>query len=111
MKVTVSDFELRLIPFLKKVADTMPTSLHRWIGGAMVASSAKRIEGLLAGFADKDGMIDLDDVKKIVQSGFASSGGEVVIPFGNDTLNTFGLKTVNVKLTQTDADEFFKTFG
>lgn len=111
MKVSISDFELHLMPFMKKIVDTMPSSLHKWLGGAMMVSSVKNIEGALAGLADKDGMIELDDIRKIVKSGFESSGGSVVIPFGSEKLKAFGITPVNTTITVEDSDQFFSGFG
>lgn len=111
MKVSVSDFEMHLMPFMKRIADTMPTSLHKWIGGAMIATSAGKVENFIKSQADADGMVDTDKMKKLVDSGFTASGGEVVIPFGSDSLSAFGVKPVNVKLTKADADRFFAEFG
>lgn len=110
MKVSVADFELHLMPFLKRIADTMPTSLHKWLGGAMIATSAGKIESFIQSRADQEGMVDLDDMRRLVDSGFAASGGEVTIPFGSDSLTAFGVKPVNVKLTKADADRFFSEF-
>ena len=75
MKVSVNDFELHLMPFMKKIADSMPTSLHKWLGGAMIATSAVQIENFIKSQADADGMVDLDNMRKLVDSGFTSSGG------------------------------------
>lgn len=110
MKVSVADFELHLMPFMKKIADTMPTSLHKWIGGAMIATSVGKIEGLLRSQADENGMVDTDKLQGLVNAGFTSSGGEVVIPFGNDGLAAFGVKPVNIKIQKADADQFFAGF-
>lgn len=111
MKVTVSDFELHLAQFMKQVADTMPSSLHKFLGGAMIATGAAKVESFLKEQADADGMIDTGKLRKLVESGFAASGGEVVIPFGNPSLSAFGIAPVNVKLTKADADRFFAGFG
>ena len=111
MKVSVNDFELRLMPFMMQIADTMPTSLHKWLGGAMIATSAGKIDGFVRSLADADGMVDLDNVRKLIDSGFTASGGEVVIPFGSDALSAFGVKPVNVKIAKADADRFLAGFG
>lgn len=110
MKVPVSDFEANLMSFLKQVADTMPSSLHKWIGGAMVAGSAMKVEHFLRDRADSDGMVDIDALKRLVDAGFSSSGGEVVVPLGGQ-LEAFGLRPVNVKITKEDADRFFGRFS
>lgn len=111
MKVSVSDFETHLMPFMKRIADTMPTSLHKWIGGAMIATSAGKVENFIKSQADADGMIDTDKMRKLVNSGFSASGGDVVIPFGSDSLSAFGVKPVNIRITKADADQFFSGFG
>lgn len=110
MKVSISDLEVHLMSFLKKVADTMPSSLHKWIGGAMVAGSAMKVESFLKEYADADGMIDIDSVKRLVDAGFDSSGGEVVLPMGG-ALQSFGFRPVNIKITREDTDRFFAGFS
>lgn len=110
MKVSVTDLEAHLMSFLKKVADTMPSSLHKWIGGAMVAGSAMKVESFLKDHADADGMIDLDAIKRLVDAGFESSGGSVVVPMGG-SLQMFGFGPVNIKITKEDADSFFSGFS
>lgn len=95
---------------MKKVADSMPTSLHKFLGGAMIATSTLKVEDFLKGQADADGMIDTDRIKRLIDSGFSASGGDVVIPFGNPSLTAFGVKPVNVKITKADADQFFAGF-
>ena len=110
MKVSVNDFEMHLLPFMKKVADSMPTSLHKFLGGAMIATSTLKVEDFLRGQADAEGMIDTDRIKRLIDSGFSASGGDVVIPFGNPALTAFGVKPVNVKITKADADQFFAGF-
>lgn len=111
MKVSVNDFESHLVPFMKKVADSMPTSLHKFLGGAMIATSTLKVEDFLKGQADADGMIDTDRIKRLIDSGFSASGGDVVIPFGNPSLTAFGVRPVNVKITKADADQFFAGFA
>lgn len=110
MRVSVADFELRLVPFMKKVADHMPSSLHKFLGGAMIATSTLKVEDFLKGQADADGLIDTEQIKRFIDSGFSASGGEVVIPFGSPALATFGVRPVNVKITKDDTDEFFAGF-
>lgn len=110
MKVSVADFELHLMPLLKKVADKMPTSLHKWIGGAMIATSAGKVESFVRSRADADGMVDLDEFRRLVDAGFEASGGEVVVPFGSEGLSAFGIRPVNIRITKSDADQFFGGF-
>lgn len=107
MKIPMKDLEGHVVEFLRKVAETMPTSLHKWIAGAMIASSATRIEGMLGTFADKDGMVDVDSLRKIVDEGFSASGGELVVPVGGSSLPVFNLDPVRIKVTKADADAFF----
>ena len=111
MKVSVADFEAHLIPFMKRVADTMPTSLHKFLGGAMIATSTMKVEDFLKGQAGADGMVDTDRIKRLIDSGFSASGGDVVIPFGSAALTAFGVKPVNVKITKADSDQFFSGFS
>ena len=110
MKVPAANFEGRLLWLAQRIGDTMPSKLHKWIGGAMLAKGLSGAETLLASLSDKDGMVDLDEVKKIVDAGFKASGGDVVIPFRTSGLLANIVDPVNVKITKADADEFFAGF-
>lgn len=76
----------------------------------MIATSTQKVENFLKGQADADGMVDTDRIKRLVDSGFSASGGDVVIPFGSDALAAFGVRPVNVRITKADADGFFGGF-
>lgn len=111
MKVSVNDFETHLVGFMTQVADHMPSSLHKFLGGAMIATSMQKVEDFIKSQAEPDGTVDTDRMKRLVDSGFSASGGDVVIPFGNPALTAFGIKPVNVKITKADADQFFAGFA
>ena len=111
MKIPMKDLEGHVVEFLRKVAETMPTSLHKWIAGAMIASSATRIQEVLGTFSDQDGMVDVDGLRKIVDEGFSASGGELVVPVGGNSVPVFNLEPVRVKITKADADGLFASIG
>ena len=76
MKVKLIDFEEAILKFMKKAADTLPTTGHKLLAGVMLSSSVGKTEGLLTGLADSDGCIDTDMVRKAVKDGFALAGAE-----------------------------------
>lgn len=111
MKVSIADFELKLMPFMKKIVESMPSSLHKFLGGAMIATSATKLEEFIRSQADESGMVDINKMRQLVNSGFEASGGTVIIPFGSEALTRFGVSPVNVKISRNDADMFFAEFG
>lgn len=109
MKVSVADFEIHLMAFIKDIADAMPSSIHKFAIGALAAANIGRIEGVLTTSADAEGMIDLDKIKKLVDSGFAASGDTLTINIPG--LPLLGLQSVEFKIKKADADKFFTGFS
>lgn len=103
MKVKLMDFEESVIGFLRKAVDTMPTTGHKFLAGAMLASSAKRVEDALSAFADADGCIDTDQVRRLAKDGFTSAGDRVTFTVGDDRLSWL-LKPVNVTFLRSDVE-------
>lgn len=108
MKVTLADFEIHLGAFMKKVASAMPSPLYKFAVGAFTAANAGRIESLLAGVTDAEGMIDLDEARRLTDAGFAASGDDLVINLPGVPL--LGMQSVAFKLTKADVNEFFAGF-
>lgn len=111
MKVSTTDFESHLVLFLKKIVETFQDTPSKWLGGAAIAMNAGKIDHFVKSQADVDGLIDLDKMRGLVKGGFNASGGEVAIPFNAEGLSLFGIHPMTIKLTQADAEEFFRGFG
>ena len=108
MKVNVTDFEADLVLFLKKLVGTMPTTGHKFLAGAMLTASAKRVEDLVLSVAE-EGMVDLDRLKTLADSGFLSSDGKASFTLGEGT--AWLLKPVTVTVTREDVEEFLRESG
>jgi hypothetical protein len=109
MKVSVADFEIHLMAFIKDIANVMPSPIHKFAIGTLAAANVGRIEGILATSADAEGMIDLDKTKKLIDAGFAASGDTLTINI--PALPLLGLQSVEFKIKKADIDKFFAGFS
>lgn len=108
MKVSVADFEIHLMAFIKDIADVMPSPIHKFAIGILSAANIGRIENMLAASADAEGMIDLDKTKKLIDAGFAVSGDTLTLNIPG--LPLLGLQSVEFKVKKADTDKFFAGF-
>jgi hypothetical protein len=108
MKVSVADFEIHLTAFLKDIAAAMPSGVHKFAIGVLMAANMKKIEEFLVSTADKEGNIDLDTARTLIESGFSTSGGSLVIAI--PAIPLLGLQSVNLTFTKQDSDKFFDGF-
>ena len=109
MKVSVADFEIHLMAFVKDIANVMPSPVHKFAIGTLAAANIGRVEGILATSADAEGMIDLDNAKKLVDAGFAASGDTLTLNIPG--LPLLGLQSVELKIKKSDTDKFFAGFS
>ena len=109
MKVSVADFEIHLTAFLKEIAAAMPSGVHKFAIGVLMAANMKKIEDFLVSAADKEGNIDLDTARTLIESGFAASGGSLVIEI--PAIPLLGLQSVNMTFKKQDSDKFFDGFS
>lgn len=109
MKVSVADFEIHLTAFLKDIAAAMPSGVHKFAIGVLMATNMKKIEDFLVSVADKEGNINLDTARTSIESGFAISGGSLVIEI--PAIPLLGLQSVNITFTKQDSDKFFNGFS
>lgn len=107
MRLSVQDFEDKVFSFLHKVAKTPKEGLNRFGAGLAMFSQAKAIEDAIVARADSDGMIDAEELKKLVDAGFAASDGEIKITIGHPLLKLLGAEPERVRISKDDADRFF----
>lgn len=107
MKLSVKDFEAKVFDFLHRVAKTPKEGLNRFGAGLAMFSQAKAIEDAIVERADSDGMIDAEELKKLVYAGFDASDGEIKITIGHPLLKLLGAEPERVRITREDADRFF----
>ena len=103
MKVKLIDFEEAVLKFMKKAADTLPTTGHKLLAGVMLSSSVGKMEGLLTGLADSDGCIDTDMVRKAVKDGFALAGPKATFEIGDERIR-WAVKPVLMSFTEPDVE-------
>lgn len=103
MKVKAVDFEEAVLRFMKRAVDTMPTTGHKLLAGVMLSTSVGKMEGLVAGLADKDGCIDTDMVRKAVKDGFALAGPKATFEIGDERLR-WAVKPVLMSFTEQDVE-------
>lgn len=111
MKISIVDFENRLMPFLMKVAKAPNEEANRFAAAVVLMGKAKEIKTYLASQADPDGKIDTDELKKVVDAGFEASGGTFPIKINHKLLKLIGAEPENVKIQKADADQFFAGIG
>ena len=111
MKVSFDDFKEKLTSFLEKFAKAPNEEINRFAAAVVLVRKAKEIESCLASVVDQDGKVDLDDVKKMIDAGFAASGGRLPILIKHRVLQFFGAEPEKVTILKTDSDRFFAEFS
>lgn len=101
MKVKLIDFEETVLRFMKKAAETLPTTGHKLVAGIMLSSSINKMEGLLAGYADEAGCIETEKVRKAVKDGFSLAGQKATFEIGSDKFR-WAVKPVLMSFTEKD---------
>jgi hypothetical protein len=104
MKVRIEELEGAAFGFLQRLIETMPTTGHKLLAGAMLGTSAKKIRKLFEPFAGADGTVDTVTLREIVKSGFASSGARATFTIGDDSIKWL-LRPVDVSITEQDVLE------
>ena len=107
MKVTVQAFKAALAMFQTEFIDVMKTPLNKFIVGAALAASGKKIDAMVAQFTDAEGMVDVDAIKAIIDGGMKGCGGQFHMPINFGVLSTIGATPVNITFKLADVDKFF----
>lgn len=101
MKVTTGELEEAFFAFTQRLIETMPSSGHKFLAGAMLGSSAKKVHTFLETFKEPDGTIDTNNLRAIVKSGFASSGNRATFRIGDDSIKWI-FRPVDVTIEEQD---------
>lgn len=104
MKVSIGELEEAAFGFLMKLIETLPSTGHKLLAGAMLGSSAKKIRKLFEPFAEADGTIDTSKLKEIVKVGFKASGPRATFTVGDDSVKWL-LRPVNMTIEEPDVME------
>ena len=86
MKVELPAVESAVFAFLEQLIGTMPTSGHKFVAGAMLGSSARKLKELVASLADENGYVETDTLREALKHGFAVSGDKVTFTVGDDRI-------------------------
>lgn len=108
MKVSVEEFESAVLVFGGECVDTLPTAPQRFVAGMKLAEKEQEIRAWVKSKA-KNGVIDTDTMKKIIESGMKHAGEDDKITFPVDfgVLAAIGVNPADVTLSNLDIDKFF----
>lgn len=111
-KVKKEIIEAAVIKLMTDITSTMPNNTYKFILGSATAfatmNSKHQLETMLNSIVDKDGLIDVDMLKNVINSGFTASNGQVQIELfrGNGLLSML-LKPITVTINKSDIDKLF----
>lgn len=101
MKVNIVELEEGTFSFLQKLIGTMPTSGHKFLAGAMLGSSVKKIRKVFEPFMEPDGTLDTTKLREIVKMGFSSSDGKATFRIGDESIGWL-LRPIDVTIEEQD---------
>lgn len=101
MKADIKELEEATFAFLQKLIDTMPSSGHKFLAGAMLGSSFGKLRKLFEPFMESDGKVDTAKLHEVVRAGFSSSGNRVTFTVGDDSIKWL-LRPVNITIEEQD---------
>lgn len=106
MKVAIDDFKAALTLFEAEFVNTFKTSMQKFIAGTVIAAAKERIDSMLANFT-KDGIVDVDAIKELIDAGMKSCGGQIDIPINFGILSSLGANPIEITITLADVEKFF----
>ena len=106
MKVALDDFKAALALFEAEFVNTFKTSMQKFIAGTVIAAAKERIDSMLANFT-KDGIVDVDAIKELIDAGMKSCGGQIEIPISFGILSSLGANPIAITITRDDIEKFF----
>lgn len=106
MKVAIDDFKAALTLFEAEFVNTFKTSMQKFIAGTVIAAAKERIDSMLANFT-KDGIVDVDAIKELIDAGMKSCGGQIDIPINFGVLSSLGATPIEITITLNDIEKFF----
>ena len=101
MRVSLGEMEAASLVFLQKLVETLPTTGHKLLAGAMIGTSAKNLRKLFEPIAEPDGTIDTTKLREIIKSGFAASGNRATFTIGDESIKWL-LRPVNISVEERD---------
>lgn len=102
MKVSMVDFKKGLVLFTAEFINSLSLPCYKMLAGMKIRDERTKIDAKIAARADENGMIDVDEIREIVNEGLKYCGGEFEVPLD------FGLLGHDkIKITRDDLDKFF----
>ena len=107
-KVKKEVIEAAALKLLSDITMTMPTPTYKFLLGSISAlatlNNGQKIHEMLGLVADKDGYIDLNMVKAVINGGFNASGGKISMDlFANQNgLMAMFVKPLTLTITKED---------
>lgn len=101
MKVSLAELEEATFTFLQKLIGTMPTSGHKFLAGAMLGTSARKLRKVFEPFLEPDGTLDTMKIREVAKMGFSSSGNRATFRIGDESIGWL-LRPVDVTIEEQD---------
>lgn len=108
MKMTLQEFHNALSVFATEVAQSFNEqhSFQKFLLGAALEAKRPEIDAWLGQYM-ADGLVDVDRLRAIVNSGMKFSGGEFEMPFNFGVFTQMGILPLNTRIIKSDVDKFF----
>lgn len=107
-KVKKEVIEAAALKLLSDITMTMPTPTYKFLLGSISAlatlNNGQKIHEMLGLVADKDGYIDLNMVKAVINGGFNASGGKISMDLFTNQNGLMAMLVKPLTLTITKED-------
>lgn len=107
MKVSVADFKNAVLMFEGALVDGASSATNKSVLAIALTKFAPQIDNAIA-YVVKDGMVDIDEIKALVEAGIKGGGGKIVLmPKFPDWLSLLGVTIKDITITAAEVEEFF----
>lgn len=107
MKISAVDFKNAMLMFEAGLIDSASTITNKSALAIVLKKFAPQIDKAIASIV-KDGMVDVDEIKALVEAGIKGGGGKIVLmPKFPDWLSLLGVTIKDITITAAEAEEFF----
>ena len=107
MKVSTTDFKNAVLMFEAKLIEGVSSVTNKSALAMAFTRFAPQIDAAIAGAA-QDGMVDVDAIRALVESGIKGGGGQIVLkPKFPDWAALLGVSIKDITITAAEAEEFF----
>jgi hypothetical protein len=107
MKVSTTDFKNAVLMFEAKLIEQSSNVTNKSALAMAFTKFAPQIDAAIAQSA-KDGMVDVDELRELVDAGIKGGGGQIVLkPQLPGWASLLGVSIKDITITADEADEFF----